>query len=200
MQSYDLSGSTDASEQEDEGGGDMSAAILEGKAKELMAEQGYLDGTMKDTNPAKYERIHREITGLFDKVEKRQVQEAVVDAEQAESQEQARSEAERAVLIEQAKEEMLLLNQLGFDSDIPDDITAGDVTVLKMERLVRQGNYDEFLPLIQSEGLRLGGTPYPQQVIDAFLSMDDASRLEHALVEIRKVLQAGRKQCLGETE
>jgi len=193
MQFDNVPDSTDVSEQEDEGGGDMSAAMLEGKAKELMAEEGYLDATLKDTNPAKYERIHREITSLFDKAEKRQGEEAVIDAERAASQEQARSEAERAVLMEAAKEEMLLLNELGFDSPIPKDITAGDVKVLRMERLARQGNYNDFLPLIKGEILRLGGTPYPQQVIDVFLAMDDETRLEHALVEIRKVLQAGRQ-------
>jgi len=194
MQFDNVPDSTDVSEQEGEGGGDMSAAVLEGKAKELMAEEGYLDGMMKDTNPAKYERINREITDLFDKAEKRQGEEAVVDAKRAESQEQARSEAEQGVIVQEGEEEMRLLNELGFDSPIPKDITAGDVAVLKMERLARQGNYNDFLPLIKGEILRLGGTPYPQQVIDVFLAMDDETRLEHALVEIRKILQAGREQ------
>jgi hypothetical protein len=193
MQFDNVPGSTDVSEQEDEGGGDMSAAMLEGKAKELMAEEGYLDATLKGTNPAKYERINREITDLFDKAEKRQGEEAVVDAEQAESQEKARSASERAVIIEEAKAEMALLNELGFDSEIPKNITAAEVAILRMERLARQGNYNEFLPLVRSEVLRLGGTPYPQQVIDVFLAMDDETRLEHALVEIRKILQAGRQ-------
>ena len=206
MQTDNLPDSTEASEPQD--AGDMSAGDLELKAKELMAEPGDLDGTLKNMNPAKYERLQGEITGLFQKVETRQGQEQAEHAEQAQAQQQAYREAEQAAIVQEAKAEMALLNELGFDDDIPPDITVGEVKALRMERLVRQGNYNEFLPLIKSEVVRLGGTPYPQPVIDMFLAMDDETRLQHALVEIQKVMEAGREQSrtekqwrnLGETE
>lgn len=48
----------------------MTPAMLESKAKELMATPGYMDGSLKDSNPEGYARITREVSDLFAKATK----------------------------------------------------------------------------------------------------------------------------------
>jgi hypothetical protein len=45
----------------------MTPAMMEAKAQELMATPGYGDGTMKNNNPAGYDRLTREITDLYNR-------------------------------------------------------------------------------------------------------------------------------------
>jgi hypothetical protein len=49
----------------------MTPGQMEAKAQELMATPGYLDGTMKNSNPAGYERLTREISDLYNRAEKK---------------------------------------------------------------------------------------------------------------------------------
>lgn len=46
-------------------GSAMTPAAMESKAQELMATPGYMDGTLKNTNPAGYKRLTDEITELY---------------------------------------------------------------------------------------------------------------------------------------
>jgi len=50
-----------------EGGQAMTPGMMESKAKELQATPGYMDGTMKNTNPEGYKRLTDEITDLFNR-------------------------------------------------------------------------------------------------------------------------------------
>ncbi len=50
-----------------EGGPAMTPAMMESKAKELMATPGYMDGTLKNNNPEGYKRLTDEITDLYDR-------------------------------------------------------------------------------------------------------------------------------------
>jgi hypothetical protein len=50
-----------------QGANAMTPAMMEAKAQELMATPGYVDGTMKDSNPAGYDRLTREITDLYNR-------------------------------------------------------------------------------------------------------------------------------------
>lgn len=49
----------------------MTPAMMEAKAQELMATPGYVNGTLKDENPAMYERLTREITELYNRAGKK---------------------------------------------------------------------------------------------------------------------------------
>jgi len=57
-----------------QGGTAMTPAMLEAKAQELMATPGYIDGSMKDTNPAGFNRLTQEITELYNKSAKASIQ------------------------------------------------------------------------------------------------------------------------------
>jgi hypothetical protein len=50
--------------------GSMTPAMLESKANELMMTPGYADGSMKDSNPAGFNRLTLEITELYNKSER----------------------------------------------------------------------------------------------------------------------------------
>ncbi len=48
----------------------MTPAMLESKAQELMATPGYLSGELKNSNPAMYNRLTREISELYNRANK----------------------------------------------------------------------------------------------------------------------------------
>ena len=49
----------------------MTPGQMVSKAQELMATPGYLDGTMKNSNPEGFNRLQREITDLYNRAEKK---------------------------------------------------------------------------------------------------------------------------------
>jgi hypothetical protein len=50
--------------------GAMTPQMLESKADELMATEGYLDGSMKENAPEKYKRLTMEIADIYNRLEK----------------------------------------------------------------------------------------------------------------------------------
>lgn len=50
--------------------GAMTPAMMESKAKELMATPGYVDGTMADNNPEGWKRLTQQITDLYNRAGK----------------------------------------------------------------------------------------------------------------------------------
>ncbi|MBE3142928.1 MAG: hypothetical protein IMZ61_03275 [Planctomycetes bacterium] len=53
-----------------QGANAMTPVMMEDKAKELMATQGYVDGSMRNSNPVAYDRLTREITDLYNRAAK----------------------------------------------------------------------------------------------------------------------------------
>lgn len=101
-----------------------------------------------------------------------------------------RDEADLAALKQQhlvndAKEEMDTLVELGFDRDeIPEDVQPFQVLALKMERLNAQKNIAELVPMLEKELMTLGSS----SDLDLFRSLcrdasiDPRSRKRHIQV------------------
>lgn len=78
---------------------------------------------------------------------------------------------EQSELISQAKAEMKLLVDLGFESaEIPLDIPEWKVGSLKMQRLAAEQNYQELTPLINEQFVTLEVPPLEKAAFDAFIT------------------------------
>jgi len=122
------------------------AVRLESQAKELMVTPGYLDGSMKQTNPAGYDRLQKQITGLYEQSA------ALANAQQKAQEAQAQPDLPQGPsLMERANQEIEALRRLGFDCDLTKlkgEIGPHHVEAWEQQRLLAEGNFQELAPKV----------------------------------------------------
>ena len=104
---------------------------------------GYMDGSLKMTNPARWQRTHERIAKL--------TEQTLTPGDRMNPMERAMNEAldgqaaEQSMRVEQAKAVMADLAELGYDrSDVPADITDFEIAGLVGQGLLAKRDYESF--------------------------------------------------------
>jgi len=169
---------------------------LESRAKELQATPGYIDGTLKNSNPEKYKLLTQQITNLYERSGQSEVPTLAAASEASVRQAEAATD-----LMNRANAEFGALKALGFEGRLPTDIQEYHVEAWQNQRLLAGGNYAELQPLLE-QGLRdIESPPQHVQALSMFLGEDDFDpELRESITELIVAFVYNRKHAAAKAK
>jgi len=174
-----------------------TSSSLESRAKELQATPGYMDGSLRNSNPEGYKKLQAQITDLFARSG-----EAEIPTLQAASEATMALVESQTALMDAANKELAALKSMGFEQTrLPNEILPHHIEAWRGQRLLAAENYTELQPLL-TQGLKDIETPPAHiQALSMFLSTDDFDpKLRSQIVEkvVEFVFMAKHYQATGE--